>query len=415
MSHTLITFLGKGTKEKGGYRETCYIFDSGKSYRTSYFGIALLRELAATGRPADHVVVMGTSSSIWDALLYEEMKENDLWIKLSERVETGTVDDILLEQVASLVKSSFSTRGLASRVTLTTIPFGRNQEEQVDILRKMAGVVAPGDTVTMDVSHGFRSLPMVGLVSTLFLTRLRGVSIGGIYYGALEMTEDGKTPVIRLDGLLHIAQWLNAMSGFLKSGDYGIFAPLINDWNATNALRQAAFFEKTINIQQARGKLKKARQAFDKLKAADPVFSLFADDLYDLTNWVEIQHFAGRQLAAARNALGACNYVRAAALAVESLITDQVARNGGDPGRYGDREKARKGLNEKAWGTGRWSPESPSRVYAELRALRNCLAHGIRPDKNDFGQQETLSSEKSLSARLSELIEKAEGIINSAS
>ncbi len=415
MIHALLTFLGKGPEGDGGYRQACYLFDTGKKYRTPYFGIALLQELATNGNPADHLVVLGTGSSIWDALLYEEMKDSDLWIELSERVEKGTVDDALLEQVAPLVEESFSTRKLASRVTLATIPFGRNQEEQVAILRKMADIVEPGDTVTMDVSHGFRSLPMIGLVSALFLAQLRNVSISGIYYGALDMTEDGITPVIRLDGLLHIGQWLNAMSGFLKSGDYGVFAPLLNDKAAADALSQAAFFEKTVNIQQARGKLKKARQSFDKLEAADPVFSLFAENLRDLTSWAEIQRFAGRQLAAARNALGACNYVRAAALAVESLITDQVARNGGDPGRYGDREKAREELNEKAWGTGPWSPESPSRVYAELRALRNCLAHGIRSGKNSFGQQKTLSSEGSLSARLGELIEKAEGIINSAS
>ncbi len=415
MSHTLITFLGKGPRGEGGYRQACYRFDSGNSYMTPYFGIALLQELAASGDPADHLVVLGTGSSIWDALIYEEIKEDDLWLKLSERVETGAVDDGLLEQVSPLVEQSFSSRGLASRVTLATIPFGRDQKEQVNILRKMADIVEPEGVVTMDVSHGFRSLPMLGLVSALFLTRLKKVTIGGIYYGALEMTEHGMTPVIRLDGLLHIAQWLNAMSGFLKSGDYGIFAPLLGDRAATDALRQAAFFEKTINIQQVRGNLKKARQSFETLKAKDPVFSLFADELLDLTSWVEKQRFAGRQLAAARNALRARNYVRAAALAEESMISDQVARDGGNPDRYWDRESARKTLNEATRGVCHGAPEVPARIYAELRALRNCLVHGIPPGKNSFGQQKTLSSEDNLFVRLDELIEKAERIINQAS
>ena len=415
MSHTLITFLGKGSRKEGGYRQACYLFDSGNTYTTPYFGIALLQELAASGDPANHLVILGTDSSIWDALLYEEMKENDLWLKLSERVETGTVDDGLLEQVAPLVEKSLSSRGLASRVTLATIPFGRDQKEQVNILRKMADIVEPEGAVTMDVSHGFRSLPMLGLVSALFLTRLKKATISGIYYGALEMTEDGLTPVIRLDGLLHIAQWLNAMSGFLKSGDYGIFAPLLGDRAVADALRQAAFFEKTINIQQARGRLKKAGQSFEMLKATDPVFALFADELLDLSSWVEKQRFAGRQLATARNALSAGNYVRAAALSVESLISAQVARDGGNPDKYPDRESARKTLNEQTLGVWHGAPEVPARVYGELRDLRNCLAHGIRFGKNRFGQQETLSSEESLSARLSELIEKAERIINDAS
>ncbi len=415
MSHTMITFLGKGTRRDGSYREANYKFKSGNIYSTQFFGLALLKELAATGNPVDHLVVLGTGSSIWDALVLDEIIDEGLWDKLNERVEKGNVDDELLAGIAPEVERSFAKGYGQLKVSLTTIPFGRNQQEQITILQKMADLVETGDTVTIDISHGFRILPMIGLVSALFLTQLKEVTISGLYYGALEMTENDCTPVVSLDGLLNIIQWLNAMTVFQKTGDYGIFSSLLSDPNTSDSLCQAAFFEKIINIQQARGQLKKVRKSFKSLKDNDPIFSLFYDRLYNLTSWSEIQHFAGRQLFAARNALDTGNYVRAAALAVESLISARVAQNGGVFDRYDDRKQAREELNEQAKGIGRHSSDASARIYVELRDLRNSLAHGIRPDRNSFNQQKTLSSEILLSSRLKELFERVEEIIDSAS
>ena len=43
MAHKLISFLGKGRKEGGGYRRTRYHFkNSNREYHTPFFGQALL-------------------------------------------------------------------------------------------------------------------------------------------------------------------------------------------------------------------------------------------------------------------------------------------------------------------------------------------------------------------------------------
>ena len=63
---TLITFLGKGQAHDGGYRKACYCFADDQTRETSYFGLALADvENVATVR------ILGTSGSMWDALILE--------------------------------------------------------------------------------------------------------------------------------------------------------------------------------------------------------------------------------------------------------------------------------------------------------------------------------------------------------
>jgi hypothetical protein len=62
------------------------------------------------------------------------------------------------------------------------------------------------------------------------------------------------------------------------------------------------FFEKTLNIGQARKQLKNAACHFSALAKCDPVFELFSEELYSFTEWAGANLFAQRQLAAAHNA-----------------------------------------------------------------------------------------------------------------
>jgi CRISPR-associated Csx2 family protein len=405
MSHVLITFLGKGRKEQGGYQKANYQFEGGDTRSTPFFGLALLEELSARNFAVDHLVVLGTCSSIWDALLLDEMQQNaELWYKLADQVSKGNVEECLLESIAPDVAKSLAGKKLAKRVTLRIIPFGREESEQVSILQTMAEVVEDGDTVSMDISHGFRSLPMLGYASALFLQQIKNAKIAGLYYGALEMSMQGVTPVVRLDGLLKIADWVTAISAFRVSGDYGVFSHLLPEKEDALSMQQAGFLEKTLNIAQARSHLKKVRSRFSAMSEKDPVFKLFVDELQRETDWVEENTFADRQLSAARNALRNGNYARAAALGVEAIISARVIKNGQDPLKYQNREKAREELKAECRGVQKKPHSSPERAFSELNDLRNSLAHGTRPDRNTFDQQSTLPNEEKLSKRMSELL-----------
>lgn len=384
----------------GGYRQTHYCFDgSGRSYHTPFFGLALLQELSHD-TPVDHFILLGTASSIWDALLEDELGP-EIWLTLGERVEAGTVDDELLLQISPLIEENFMRRKLAGKVSLCIIPMGRDLGEQVRMLQLMARFAGAGDTFSLDVTHGFRSLPMLGLTCAMLLQQLQGVEVVGLYYGAWEMAgPDNTTPVVELTGLLRIAQWLGALSAFNASGDYELFSHLLAEEKTAGHLAQAGFLEKTMKISEARSHLQSGRAKFDELAGKDPIFALFHERLADMTSWSEERTYSRRQLAAAENARQHRDYVRAASLAIEALISSKVGKNG-NPTDYAVRKNAKESLNVACR-----MCDKPTDVaaYDELNDLRNSLVHGTKPKRNNYGQQSTLQDREKLESRLDELI-----------
>jgi len=412
MAQRLITFLGRGNKVDGGYRTASYKFSDNEIYTTAYFGQALLQHLVLNiGRPVDEFIVLGTSQSIWDAMFDQDIQD-DLWFELAADVENGTVKNNLLQRVEPFVADKMYKDGLADKVTLRIIPACRDIEEQIKLLLTLSDVADPRDELCIDITHGYRIMPMLCLVSAFFMQEFKQMKVAGIYYGALEMMKKNEAPVIRLDGLLRIAQWSAAVGAFKKSGDYGVFSHLIENRDAAENLKQAAFFEKILNIGQARTHINRAEQYYGEVKEDDPVFALFADQLCQFTEWSQKTTYAARQMAAAQNALETGNYVRAAALAVEAILTSRVPQ-GNDPLNYEVRQQAKRELDSECKQV-RNTTDPFIRNYVELRDIRNALAHGTRTNRNTFNQQETLRDETSLQSRLSYLLNGLEKSLNSS-
>lgn len=405
MAHVLITFLGKGRRDGSGYERARYAFPGGGVRETPYFGLALLEELAAQSRPVDRLVVLGTGSSIWGALLEGRVGGETRW-ELGDAEQAGGVTAELLGRAAPAVAASLAAAGLAREAHLAVIPFGRDEAEQIQILHGMAQGVDEGDRVTIDVSHGFRHLPMLGLLSAFVLRSLKGAAVEGLYYAALEMrSAEGLAPVLRLDGLLRVAGWGSALEVFRHTGDYGVFASLIEVEGAAAPaarLRAAAFLEKTQQIPGAKKELKQFRKGFEREAASKPVLGLFAPELLRRTAWTLEPSHPVRQLAAAEAALEAGDYVRAATLGLESLVSAHLPP-GSDPGDWTVREATRKKLNDRCQGIRDCDAKSEEGMFYQINLLRNALAHGTRA-KSRFGIDAVLADEEKLRSRLEGLL-----------
>lgn len=101
------------------------------------------------------------------------------------------------------------------------------------------------------------------------------------------MTQGGITPVLRLDGLLAIQRWIDALDRFDANGDYGVFAPLLEaDGVAADKARclaSTAFHESTLNLSDARTQLRSFLPALDQpLSGAS---GLFQDKLRKQLEW----------------------------------------------------------------------------------------------------------------------------------
>lgn len=370
--HALVSFLGRGRDNpQTGYREATYRFSDGRTDTTAYFGLALARHLAP-----DRLVLLGTAGSMWDVLV-ESLpgiggEDDALRLELMDAVAAQRVDQALLDTVAPLVE-----RALGRSVQLLRIPFGRDEAEQRAILDTIAQA-APSGQVSLDLTHGFRHLPMLGLLSAFVLDGL-GREVAGLYYGALDMAEDGQAPVLRLDGLIAVQRWVDALASFEASGDYSLFAPLlvIDGVPADKArcLQEAAFFERTFNVSDAARKLNSFLPVLDApLPGAS---GLFQQRLKERLAWVREGDLAGHQRKLAFEHLKRGDYVRAVIFGYEGLLTRLCLEQVRDPLKFAERKTVADefGRELRDGEHADWKRNA----FRTLSHLRNALAHGTPP------------------------------------
>jgi CRISPR-associated Csx2 family protein len=383
MTTTLLTFLGRVPKGENGYRKTCYDFgDDSPSEPVAFFGWPLQTRIAA-----DRLVIMGTAGSMWDHLFEGDIafgkETEDARLRLLEATEAKAVTADVLAPLQGPLSEQL---GFEARLAL--IPYCRDEREQVELLGVMAEHVAPGDTVHIDVTHGFRHLPMIALLAALHLRVARKAEIGGIWYGAFD-PDTNEATVHNLLGLLRIADWIQALHTYDKDGDYGVFAPLLDP--AGELLVRAAFFERTTNPVKAREALSSWAGRKDRFPVDDPAAELFREELEQRVCWYRQPHRASWEKELAQRYLEQGDYVRAAIYGLEAVITAEATRSGADLENFEQRKSVLDELKS-------------SGDFRTLHKLRNALAHGVRSSEQRI--ENTLREETNLRSTLRGLLKQ---------
>lgn len=354
---TLISFLGTGQKGKG-YEATNYTLND-QEFPEKYISISLTKAI----KPKK-LILLGTAGSVWDVFFEEGIDnlENE-WLQLSEKVANQAVTQDDLQPFESYLSDKFKIE-----VHCILISFARDTHEQTDILLKLEKNLENGEKVVLDVTHGFRHLPMLALVAARFLKQVKQIDVEHIYYGAFDMKQDNKCPILNLDGMLNMLDWVDALSTFDKDGDYSSFAPLLVkegfSENDADQLKQAAYFERTTNSSGASQKLNTVFKSLDKLNS--PLFNLFKPQLAKRLVWFKENNRGLREQQLAQEYLQRKDYLRAVIFAQEGIISDSLSQDKADENDFSLRKEKSDFLAEK------------NLVFKELRDLRNTLAHGIR-------------------------------------
>ena len=384
---TLISLLGKAAK---GYRTANYVFDDHTVRTEPFFGMALLEQ----AQP-DRLILAGTAGSMWDVFFEHQQTDDETTLALIDAVANQTVSADMLA-----VHEQRLTQKLGIPVQCLLISYARDEAEQTTILTDLADHLAQGEKVILDVTHGFRHLPMLALVAARYLARVRSVQVQEVYYGALEMTDPVKqqTPVLRLSAMLHMLDWVDALAVYEHSGNYGVFAPLLEQdgmqADRANMLAQAAYFERNGNPVQAKQSLSGAHNHVRDHQG--PLGQLFKSTLTEHIGWFRNGSRADWELALADRYLARQDYLRAVTYLYESFVSRAVWDERGDPSDYGQRESARKNAEK-------------SGDLKLLTYLRNAMVHGVRTDDSYYDRkikdevQRLLQDQKALDARLYQL------------
>lgn len=201
-----LSFLGTGA-----YRNTDYFFPgahAAETYATPLIQVAIQAYLQAHedfGTKDRHVLLLSDAAR----------KRNYL---AATKPHDGPAEHEGLK--AELLKSNH-----AATTKTVAVPAGHDRDSVIDTFDRMAQEVGPGDELYLDITHGFRSLPMLALVLANFLRVAKGATVRAIYYGAFEDRDEhgSRTPVYDLAYLLELQEWTTATYGYVE---YGFAAPL---------------------------------------------------------------------------------------------------------------------------------------------------------------------------------------------
>jgi len=177
----LITFLGTGKYESANYRW------NDQTYETTFVQEAFVHWL----KPEVTCVLLteGARAKHWD----------DLSQRLQGHTQTIEID----------------------------IPDGKSEAELWQIFAAISDAVHEGDEIAFDITHGFRSLPMIALLTIAYLKQVKGVKVQYVLYGAFEARDNRGAPVFDLTPFADLLDWLAAAKMFMATGDSSELGQLI--------------------------------------------------------------------------------------------------------------------------------------------------------------------------------------------
>ncbi len=136
-----------------------------------------------------------------------------------------TKDGIKVEGLDTRLKK-LSFKG---QISHRMIPAGHSESEIWKIFKTVFENLQEDDEVIFDITHGFRSLPMLGLVLLNYARFIKKITIRKVYYGAFEVLgagfeirrkpmEERNAPIFDFTGFVRLQDWTVAVGDFLKNG-----------------------------------------------------------------------------------------------------------------------------------------------------------------------------------------------------
>ena len=197
----LITFLGTGS-----YSETTYVWagdSDGERTHTSRFASAA----AAHMLDVDSLSILATPEA-------RAMHGEAIELQFPDRLDVEWVP----------------------------IPQGRDDQELWEIFGVLGDCVSEGEILAMDVTHGFRSLPMVAIMAAAFLRASCGAQVRHLLYGAWDARDQTvtppRTPIFDLTPMFCLMEWAVAADRFVRQGDARDLAALLQESNPPYHIRR---------------------------------------------------------------------------------------------------------------------------------------------------------------------------------
>lgn len=223
-----LSFLGTG-----GYNECTYSHNGEKLPPTPFIQQATLQLLMKT--------------EIWSETDYISIF---LTKQARERNWENRLEQALKNMQANGMKAKFG--GI-------DIPEGKDEKEMWRIFKIVYDQIKDGDKLYIDVTHGFRYLPMFMIILINYVRLLRkNVEIAHISYGNWEgRDKNDVAPIVDLMPLISLQDWTSAAADFLNNGYSGGLEKLAQSFGGSDKTGITEFVQVikkfTLDRQTCRG------------------------------------------------------------------------------------------------------------------------------------------------------------------
>jgi len=189
-----LSFLGTGN-----YKECRYSSKNlGESSVVKFVQEAILELIACNWTSSDRAVIFLTDSA-----------EQKNWSELDSRIKDYPFE-----------------------IATVRVPEGYDENEIWEIFQSVYSTIDQVDQVILDITHGFRSLPMLAMVLLQYAKVLKKINVLGVYYGAFEALgpafdiekripnpDDRKAPLLDLSAFSDLQDWSAATDNFMEFGN----------------------------------------------------------------------------------------------------------------------------------------------------------------------------------------------------
>lgn len=276
-----------------------------------------------------------------------------------------------------------------TQIVEVDIPDGKSEAELWRIFEKISDAVCEGDEIAFDITHGFRSLPMIALLTIAYLKQVKGVKVQYVLYGAYEALDNQGAPVFDLTPFADLLDWLAAAKMFTATGNSSELGRLIQEVqndayrnrgacgeNLPRALKNfgMALEEVSNDLLLARvpnlpksvsNLIEKQKRASAEVSDWTPPLTLLLDKIADAYEPFQDDSLP-TQAALIRWYLDHNHIVQAVTLAREWVVSDYARQ------KSLSRDDAEDELNQRA---NNQESDELVQLWSSIRNIRNDLAH----------------------------------------
>ena len=173
------------------------------------------------------------------------------------------------------------------------IPEGKSEAELWELFDRVASVVSEKETILLDITHAFRSIPMVVFAVAAYLRRTKSVTIEHIVYGAFEARDgNNRAPIFDLTPLLDLLDWLSGAEIFLQRSDATLLAKRLRTVHRQAWQRQSGEDLPT-HLQSVANKLRSLSQALhlarprDVMRHAHELLPMLTETASEAERWAK--------------------------------------------------------------------------------------------------------------------------------